>query len=221
MLGELRMGVLCVVLGVGTLGCAGTGQVRYVYQDGQSGVIGLPENTSHWPTYYRQHAEELMSKHFPEGFEVVRAEEVDEGSRTLTVNGTNAAEIDTGTSSRILSLGKLGRSSSRTQSDTLKIKECRIVYRKAGPEHAAKRGEYTDQAVWSPTAYIDPNATARRTSETKAGEHHELAKDPKEPPAGGSKDKAEIKAASASASLDCGWLSQSAIMSKFLPPEPH
>jgi len=38
------MGVLYVVLGAGTLGCAGTGQVRYVYQDGQSGVIGLPEN---------------------------------------------------------------------------------------------------------------------------------------------------------------------------------
>ncbi len=211
MLGELRMGLLGIVLGAGTLGCAGVGEVRYVYQDGQSGVIGLPENTSRWPTYYRQHAEELMSKHFPEGFEIVRAEEVDEGSRTLTINGTNAAQIDTGTSSRLLSLGKVGRSSSRTQSDTLKIKECRIVYKKAEPAHAAKHGEYTDQAAWTPTAYIDPNATVRnggggvKTAETKKPEHtehHELAKEAKDSKPVELKDEANIRAAVAPLQLD-------------------
>jgi len=182
-----------------------------VYQDGQSGVIGLPENTSHWPTYYRKHAEELMSKHFPAGYEIIRAEEVEEGSRTLTINGTNAAEIDTGNAGKILSLGKLGRTSSRTQADSVKIKECRIVYKKTGSEPTVKHGEYADQAIWNPTAYIDPNSTARNGSGTSktaeankkkdSAEHSELAKEPKGPKPDESKKSIPVKAASA---LDLG-----------------
>ena len=64
-----------------TSGCATTQSVRYVYQDRNFGVIGMPENTNHWPTYYHHKAEKLMGEHFPEGYEVVRAEEVTEGSR--------------------------------------------------------------------------------------------------------------------------------------------
>lgn len=161
MLGGIRIAALCVVLAVGALGCAGGPQVRYVYQDGVSGVIGMPENSSHWPTYYRKHAEELMAQHFPEGYEIVRAEEVVEGSRTLTINGANAAEIGAGVlPNQPITLGKLGRTSTRTQSDNLKIKECRIVYRKADP--VKQRGDYAEQASWSPAPYIDPNAPERR-----------------------------------------------------------
>ena len=64
-------------------GCATTQSVRYVYQDKNFGVIGMPENTNRWPTYYHRKAEKMMAEHFPEGFEIVRAEEVTEGSRTL------------------------------------------------------------------------------------------------------------------------------------------
>ncbi|WP_422928794.1 hypothetical protein [Singulisphaera sp. PoT] len=186
------MGMIFVALSTGALGCAGTGQVRYVYQDGQSGVIGLPENTSRWPTYYRQHAEELMSKHFPSGYEIVRAEEVEEGSRTLTINGTNAAELATSDASKILSLGKIGRTSSRTQADTLKIKECRIVYKKTAPtEHVVRKpGEYTDQAVWNPSAYIDPNTPIRDGSAKKLADAGAKKKDGES-----DKDKDKAKAA--------------------------
>ena len=143
-------------------GCATTGQARYVYQDGQYGVVGIPENTSVWPTYYRASAEALMLKHFPSGFEVVRAEEVVEGSRTLTVNGTNSAEIDTQGPVPLLKLGKLGRTASRTQADNVKIKECRIVYKKAGCKDAEPALGFADHASLTPEPYLDPNAEARR-----------------------------------------------------------
>jgi hypothetical protein len=163
---EIRMAAVFSVLAVSTLGCAGTREVRYVYQDGQSGVIGLPENTSQWPTYYRKHAEELMAKHFPEGYEVVRAEEVEEGSRTLTVKGTHAAELDAAGPGKVLSVAKVGRTSSRTQSDTMKLKECRIVYKKAEPKPAAHM-DYAEQASWTPSSYVDPNAPVREHGEAK------------------------------------------------------
>lgn len=181
------MAALCGVLGMGSLGCAGMGEVRYVYQDGQSGVIGIPENTSRWPTYYRKHAEEMMAKHFPEGYEIVRAEEVVEGSRTLTVNGTRAAELDAKAPSHFVSLGKLGGTSTRTQLDNLKIKECRIVYKKKGGP-GAPADHYADQASWTPTTYIDPNAQARQPGGAKA----DAAKDACPP--GTAKPAAETKA---------------------------
>jgi hypothetical protein len=165
-------------LALGMVGCAGTGEVRYVYQDGQSGVIGLPENSSHWPTYYHQRAEELMAKHFPEGYEIVRAEEVEEGSRTLTVNGTNTAVIDPGTSSRLLAVGSLGRTSTRSQSDTMKIKECRILYKKAESRDTAKRGDYAERASWSPEFYVDPNAKAHKPPAATPRDAKEPALDP-------------------------------------------
>ena len=152
------------------LGCAGAREVRYVYQDGHSGVIGMPANTSQWPTYYRKHADQLMEKHFPEGYEVVRAEEVIEGSRTLTVNGSIAAEIQPSASSNLLAVGKLGRTKTRSQADSLKIKECRILYRKAERLDPQAQLEYAEQAMWTPAPYIDPNASDRKLARTGAGE---------------------------------------------------
>ena len=69
-------------------GCSQTGAVRYVYQDRDFGVIGMPENTDCWPTFYRTQGEKLMADHFKEGHEIVRAEEVIEGERTLKVEGS-------------------------------------------------------------------------------------------------------------------------------------
>ena len=154
---------LSIVLGalVGS-GCATTGQARYVYQDGQYGVVGIPENTSVWPNYYRASAEALMQKHFPSGFEVVRAEEVVEGSRTLTVNGTNSAQIDTEGPVPLIKVGKLGRTATRTQADNLKIKECRIVYKKAGCSDAEPEMGFADHSSLTPEPYLDPNAEARK-----------------------------------------------------------
>ncbi len=155
--------MLSIVLGalVGS-GCAATGQARYVYQDGQYGVVGIPENTSVWPNYHRASAEALMLKHFPGGFEVVRAEEVVEGSRTLTLNGTNTAQLDTEGPVPIIKVGKLGRTATRTQADNLKIKECRIVYKKAGCCDAEPEMGFADRSTLTPEPYLDPNAEARK-----------------------------------------------------------
>jgi hypothetical protein len=165
---QIRTAALFSILGLMNVGCAGVREVRYVYQDGQSGVIGLPENTSRWPTYYRDHAEELMRKHFPEGYEIVRAEEVEEGERTVTTKGTNSAELDPGLSNSLL-VGKLGLSKSRSQSDSVKIKECRIVYKKAGPGAITLHGDYAEQVGWSPPPYVDPNAPARKSEAAEKG----------------------------------------------------
>src|SRR5262249_56056554 len=119
MRGGIRAAALLSILVMGESGCAGVSQVRYVYQDGQSGVIGMPENSSRWPTYYRKHAEEMMQQHFPEGYEIVRAEEVVEGSRTLTIKGSNAAEIDPAMPTPLASVAKLRPPSPPTQPHSL------------------------------------------------------------------------------------------------------
>src|SRR3954452_1355472 len=167
MRGANRVSVVAGLLLLGSAGCATPGQARYVYQDGQFGVVGIPENTSQWPTFYREKAEKLMAGHFPDGYEIVRAEEVVEGSRTLTVNGTNTAQVEAAAAVPILKLGKIGRTASRSQADSVKIKECRIVYKKAGCSDAEPEVGFAERASLNPEPYIDPNAEAR---------HHVVAK---------------------------------------------
>jgi hypothetical protein len=145
-------------------GCATQG-VRYVYQDGDFGVVGMPENSDTWPTFYRSHAEKLMENHFPEGHEVVRAEEVVEGDRTLTVEDSKSAQVMPQLPAPLGNLAKLGRSESVTQADTVKIKECRIVYRRIGDPDKAKG--YASAAGLNPARYIDPNELERRKAGKK------------------------------------------------------
>ena len=193
-------------------GCAGAGPVRYVYQDGQFGVVGLPENSSKWPTHYRERAEALMARHFPEGYEIIRAEEVVEGSRTLTVGGTNTAMLGGASAiDHFFKIGNVGRTSTSTQADTLAIKECRILYKKADHPVAVadakdkvkdkpKGDLYAAQASLTPAQYLDPNAVVRAQGGPKPIEikSHTVAKpvppavkpgDAKADGDGGSKEK--------------------------------
>jgi hypothetical protein len=166
-----------VVLVVASLaGCARTQVVRYVYQDRDFGVVGLPENTDRWPTHYRRQAEQLMDSHFPQGHEIVRAEEVVEGERTLKVEGSRHAEFEPELARSLLKVAKRGHSASRTQADTVKIKERRIIYRRAGgPEKG-----YVGAAILTPTLAVDPNTVERRKAREppseKAKPHRELKK---------------------------------------------
>ncbi len=165
-------------------GCADTQAVRYVYQDRDFGVVGMPENTDRWPTHYRRKAEKLMTAHFPQGHEIVRAEEVIEGERTLKVEGSSHAEVEPELTNSLIKVAKLGHSASRTQADTVKITECRMIYRRAaGPGKG-----YARAATLTPTLYVDPNALERKKAkeppQEKAklqGEHKEEDKASKRP----------------------------------------
>src|SRR5262249_52341266 len=106
---------ILIVLPAFATGCEATKGVRYVYQERDFGVVALPENTNCWPAHYRRQAEKLMAAHFPEGHEVVRAEEVVEGSRTLKIEGSKTAELAPQLPKDLVKVAKLGRSASRSQ----------------------------------------------------------------------------------------------------------
>ncbi|WP_435009564.1 hypothetical protein P12x_000820 [Tundrisphaera lichenicola] len=169
--------ILALLIITFTSGCAMTHDVRYVYQDGDFGVIGLPENTDEWPTHYRSRAEELMEKHFPQGHEIVRAEEVIEGERMVKSEGTHTAEVSPQLPAALVNVAKLGRSEHHSQSDTLKLKECRIIYRRsdllANPKGFAKASDLT------PTQYLDPNALERKKFESTDSREPEASEKPK------------------------------------------
>ncbi|WP_435021883.1 hypothetical protein TA3x_002610 [Tundrisphaera sp. TA3] len=160
----MRLNTLSLCLVAPTLatsfGCASTMGVRYVYQDGDYGVVGMPENSNVWPTYYRKQADKLMAAHFPEGHEIVRAEEVVEGSRTLKLEGSRTAEMSPAIATAGLKVAKLGGTSSRVQADTTKITESRIIYKRAGGP--VRPNSYADAPGLTPTFYLDPNAAERR-----------------------------------------------------------
>jgi hypothetical protein len=141
-------------------GCASTSDARYVYQDGEFGVVAIPKNTADGSDHYREHAEALMARHFPAGYVIVRAEEVVEGSRTLTVGKTGNTELSPQVSPHLLALLKVGATMSRTQADTLALRECRIIYKKADPSAAASAGKFAPEPALSPACYRDPNTEA-------------------------------------------------------------
>jgi hypothetical protein len=146
-------------------GCAASQGVRYVYQDGDFGVVGMPENSDVRPTHYRSRAEKLMDAHFPEGHEIVRAEEVIAGDRTLKVEESRTAEMLPHLPSPLLNLARIGGSESVTQADSIKIKECRILYRRTS---ASEKPEgYAAASGLNPSQYIDPNDAIRRKSGRK------------------------------------------------------
>jgi hypothetical protein len=162
----MRASVFLVgVLALFSTGCVTTQSVRYVYQDKNFGVIGMPENTNRWPTYFHRRAETMMGQHFPDGFEIVRAEEVTEGSRTLKIEGSKTAEIGPQVPAELLKIAKFGRTASRSQADVVKIKECRIIYRHASRSH---ENAFSSDADCSPTRYVDPNESERKTAEATA-----------------------------------------------------
>lgn len=179
-------GIVVATALIAGAGCAGMHEARYVYQDGEYGVVGIPENTNRWPAYYRDQAEALMTAHFPEGHEIVRAEEVVEGSRTTTLKGTNTAEIEPRLPVALLSIGKIGLTADRSQADSTKITECRIIYRRAGS--VLPPPDFAAAATPTPSQYVDPNAIERRKALVGDPAKEEKAKKLAEPK---EKDKKE------------------------------
>lgn len=77
-----RLFVPAVLLLAGLAGCT-SARVVSLSQDG--GVVAIPGNSNHWPFYYRDEAERVMAQKCPNGYEVVREEEVVVG-KTQTTN---------------------------------------------------------------------------------------------------------------------------------------
>jgi hypothetical protein len=167
-----RIGIVIGLMGLTLTGCASTSDARYVYQDGEFGVVAIPRNTSEGPTHYRQQAESLMAQHFPEGYEIVRAEEVVEGSRTLTVGKSGSTEITPQVAPHLLALLKVGGSVTRNQADTMALRECRIIYKKADPHSTAAHGGFAPEPSQTPTCYVDPNSESKKLEKDPAKAAH-------------------------------------------------
>jgi hypothetical protein len=156
--------VVLATLCIGGSGCMSTPDARYVYQDGQYGVIGVPRNTSFGKKDYREQAHELMIRHFPEGYEIVRAEEVVEGDRTLDTARKLELETDPSVAAlnQLIKVGHLAKSESLDQKDSIKITESRIVYRRKPDGPTTGKDGFTALATLTPELYIDPNQITRK-----------------------------------------------------------
>jgi hypothetical protein len=186
MRGKIGVGIVLWLGGLMLPGCASTSDARYVYQDNEFGVVAIPKNTTQGPTHYREQAEALMGQHFPQGYEIVRAEEVVDGSRTLTVGKTGTTEFAPQISPHLLAFLKVGGSMTRSQADTLNLTECRIIYKKADPQSSTAPGGFAHEASLTPTCYRDPKLESRKPDKepvkvaqekkdpdaTRTGEHH-------------------------------------------------
>ena len=67
-------------------GCSHDRGVRSVYRDGRYGVIALEQDTKST----RKQAAKLMAEHFPDGYEIVREEEIDTGARKSDHRGAQS-----------------------------------------------------------------------------------------------------------------------------------
>src|SRR3954470_16708697 len=142
----------------GGLGCMTTPEARYVYQDGEYGVIGIPRNSSLGRRDYREEAYHLMSLHFPEGVEIARAEEVVEGERVFEAARKLEVDSEPGVSAlnQYLKIGKFAKSTAIDQKDTVHITESRIIYRRKQDGKATGHDGFAAVATASPELYLDP-----------------------------------------------------------------
>ena len=145
------------------IGCKSPQNARYIYQDGEFGVIGVPLNSPLGPKDYKKQIDQLMSEHFPDGFEIIRAEEVVEGQRVF--DKSRKSEIETDPSINALNqkiqLGKLAQTTTSAQKDLLPILESRIIYKRRTPEGPKGANGFAFSAKVIPEFYLDPNQMAR------------------------------------------------------------
>jgi len=157
--------VVCLALiWMPAFGCAKPIVARYVYQDGEFGVVGIPVNTYQQKMSFREEAEGLMARHFPEGYEIVRAEEVNEGERLLDLGKKTEVETEPKLTAlnQVFKLGKLDRTTSYEEKDKLQVRECRIIYKRKPVHSTGRSGQFAAVTSLAPPFYLDPNEMARR-----------------------------------------------------------
>jgi hypothetical protein len=69
-------------------GVSGCGSARMIQSGPDGGVVSIPSNSNSWPCRYRESAEKLMAQKCPNGYEIVREEEVVVGQRSTTAAQT-------------------------------------------------------------------------------------------------------------------------------------
>src|SRR5262249_6511112 len=89
---SLRAGALTALLLVCGLGGCTTARQIQVTQDG--GCVAIPENTDIWPTNYRTKAMDLIKKQCPQGYVIVREEEVVTGKVRTDSEATDTQTQD-------------------------------------------------------------------------------------------------------------------------------
>src|SRR5262249_53689913 len=147
-----------VFIGLAAPGCMNAPVARYVYQDGEFGVIGIPQNTSFGGDDYLAQAHTLMSRHFPDGYEIVRAEEVVEGERSLDAGKKTELETEPSHNAldQMFKLGRLSSTKSFEQKDKLPILESRIIYKRRVAGEKPGLNGFAALATSKPELYIDP-----------------------------------------------------------------
>ncbi len=155
--------IACLSVALALIGCATQPEARYVYQDGEFGVIGIPRNTVFGKKDFQKQAHELMTRHFPNGYEIVRAEEVIEGERVLDKGKKTEFQTEPSLTAlnQMIKLGKLDQITSLQQKDQVPILESRIIYKRKTFNSPHGANGFSALASITPRFYIDPNETAR------------------------------------------------------------
>jgi hypothetical protein len=126
----IMAGALCA-LAVISCGCAGT--ARLVSLDSGGGVVAVPENSNRWPSFYRKQAEELMKANCPDGYTIVKEEEVVVGQTQHTHTTTDRSGSPL---LAALHIDPINENSNQTTSYEDR-KEWRIYYQAKGVSAAA------------------------------------------------------------------------------------
>jgi hypothetical protein len=80
-------GWIVVLVGcAGVLGCSGT--PHFLEVDTGGGVLAMPSNSNSWPGYYRDNADKMLKSRFPNGYTIVKEEEVVVGVSSSTTGQT-------------------------------------------------------------------------------------------------------------------------------------
>jgi hypothetical protein len=163
--------VSIAILLLSSSGCYTPMVARYIYQDGEFGVVGIPVNNYQKKLDYRAQAEELMTRHFPQGYEIVRSEEVNEGERIRDVGRKTEIETEPALAvlNQIIRLGSLNRTTSFAEKDKLQVRECRIIYKKKAIGTPGHTGQFASATTLTPPLYIDPNDILRRQIKASTG----------------------------------------------------
>ena len=72
----MRCLLLCLLAGGLLLGTGCHSTARYLRKEPDGGVVAIPSDSNHWPSYHRDEANRLMRMVCPNGYTIVEEKEV-------------------------------------------------------------------------------------------------------------------------------------------------